>query len=75
MASQSEREVREHRRSAIRPAFGRSTLDIECPFCSTVTTAYLWSLAGGGKKCGCGALHTSRGVTLAPQGRWARLGS
>lgn len=38
--------------------FGRSSLDIKCPFCSAVTTAYKWSLAGSGKKCSCGAKHT-----------------
>lgn len=31
---------------------------IRCPFCDTVTEAYLWSLAGSGKKCVCGAKHT-----------------
>lgn len=30
---------------------GRSTVDIKCPFCGTVTTAYVWSLHGGGKMC------------------------
>jgi hypothetical protein len=41
-----------------RAEFGRSTMDIKCPFCGEVTTAYKWSLAGSGKKCGCGAKHT-----------------
>jgi len=41
-----------------RAEFGRSTMDIECPFCGAVTTAYKWSLAGSGKKCGGGAKHT-----------------
>jgi len=31
---------------------------ITCPFCETDVIAYVWSLAGGGKKCPtCGALH------------------
>ncbi|AUR90904.1 hypothetical protein NVP1151O_63 [Vibrio phage 1.151.O._10N.222.46.B1] len=30
---------------------GNSTVDIQCPFCDHVTTAYIWSLAGSGKKC------------------------
>lgn len=30
---------------------GRSTVDITCPFCSTTTTAYVWSIRGGGKMC------------------------
>lgn len=33
------------------PAHGGSTIGIECPFCGKETTAYLWSLAGSGKKC------------------------
>jgi len=38
---------------------GNSSIDIECPFCKTKTTAYIWSLAGSGKKCiGCGSKHT-----------------
>lgn len=45
-----------------RSEFGTSSIDIECPFCQTNTTAYMWSLAGSGKKCpGCGAIHHWRG--------------
>ena len=41
---------------------GRSTIDIKCPFCGTITTAYLRSMAGCGKKCdGCTARHEYRG--------------
>lgn len=39
---------------------GRSTVDIECPFCGKVTQAYIWSLAGSGKRCSgqdCDAVH------------------
>lgn len=43
-------------------AAGRSTIDIECPFCGEEATAFLWSLAGGGKKCVCGALMTNDGI-------------
>lgn len=33
---------------------GSSTVDIECPFCKTITTAYIWSISGSGKYCdGC----------------------
>jgi hypothetical protein len=45
---------------------GRSSVDIKCPFCDSTTTAFLWSLAGGGKRCGgrnCGAMHGSLGIT------------
>ena len=31
---------------------------IQCAFCEGWTIAYLWSLAGSGKKCSCGALLT-----------------
>lgn len=47
-----------------RPVHGNVTLMIICPFCGTHVRAYEWSLAGGGKKCLCGALHTGHGITL-----------
>ena len=37
-----------------RSEFGRSSIVIECPFCGAWVTAYLWSLAGSGKRCVCG---------------------
>lgn len=36
-------------RKVSRPS--RSSVDIKCPFCGTVTTAYIWSLYGSGKRC------------------------
>lgn len=39
-------------------AVGRSTGSIVCPFCATLVEVYLWSLAGSGKRCECGALLT-----------------
>ncbi len=30
-----------------------------CPFCQGETKAFWWSLAGGGKKCYCGAKYNS----------------
>lgn len=30
---------------------GGSTVDLLCPFCEKITTAFVWSLAGSGKKC------------------------
>lgn len=42
---------------------GRSRCKIKCPFCSDIITVYLWSLAGSGKKCSCGAIHTG-GYTI-----------
>lgn len=41
---------------------GRSTVVIVCPWCTAHVTAYLWSLAGGGKRCDCGALFGSTGT-------------
>lgn len=41
---------------------GRSYTNVTCPFCDWETRAYLWSLAGSGKKCAnpnCGAVHAS----------------
>lgn len=37
---------------------GRSQIKVkvDCPFCDATTEAFLWSLAGGGKKCSCGAI-------------------
>lgn len=40
---------------------GRSSVDIRCPFCSTVVMAFIWSLCGGGKRCDCGAMFGSIG--------------
>lgn len=40
-----------------RPA-GRSAVLIRCPWCGTDTEARVWSLAGRGKRCECGALFT-----------------
>lgn len=40
---------------AVRIENGRSQQDIRCPFCGCLITAYLWSLAGTGKLCECGA--------------------
>jgi hypothetical protein len=48
---------------------GRTSVVIQCPFCGVTVVAYVWSLAGSGKRCpGCGALHTSGGQTLRRQG-------
>ena len=57
------KESRQHRSFNHRSKFGRSTVDIECPFCQEIVTAYIWSLAGSGKKCVCGAIHVT-GSTL-----------
>lgn len=37
---------------------GRTSIDIRCPFCKTVVEAFVMSLAGCGKRCECGVIHT-----------------
>jgi len=56
-------EVRNHSTSPGRSEMGRSFIWIKCPFCEVSVVAYLWSLAGCGKKCVCGALHSNFGTT------------
>jgi len=34
---------------------GRSTKIVVCPFCKEEIEVYIWSFAGCGKKCDCGA--------------------
>ena len=41
---------------------GRTTADVECPFCGVVTQVRVWSLAGSGKRCDCGALLHGDGI-------------
>lgn len=42
--------------------FGTTYIYIRCPHCNGKTRAYVWSLAGSGKKCNdCGAMFTSFG--------------
>ncbi len=57
-------DTREHTRSGTSSLVGKSFCRITCPFCHTAVTAYIWSLAGGGKRCpGCGAMHGNYGTT------------
>lgn len=35
---------------------GRSTMIVKCPFCKEEFEVYIWSFAGSGKRCSCGAL-------------------
>ena len=56
----------EHRPGFSRPN-GKSSVFISCPFCGWEVEAYLWSLAGVGKRCpGCGAMHYYSGKTCRP---------
>lgn len=45
---------------------GRSIAYVTCPFCGVETMCYIWSLAGSGKKCPCGAKHSGQGYTTRP---------
>lgn len=38
---------------------GRSTMMVKCPFCEEELEVYIWSFAGSGKRCSCGALLTN----------------
>jgi len=40
--------------------FGRAKGVLQCPFCNSMVEFYIWSISGGGKKCYCGVLHTTR---------------
>jgi len=57
-------EERRYRVLAEHSEMGRSTVDLRCPFCEARVTAYKWSLAGGGKRCTCGAKFTSLGTSV-----------
>ena len=50
-------ETRSHLKWKGKSEQGRSTCFIECPFCYADVEAYIWSLAGGGKRCDCGVMH------------------
>ena len=49
------------------PAMGRSSVTITCPVCGTDVVAFVWSLAGSGKRCpGCQCVHSHYGGTWRP---------
>lgn len=51
-------ESRLHDRTIASRQNGRTLASILCPFCGCTTEAYVWSLAGSGKRCrGCRAKH------------------
>lgn len=54
---------KENIHSARYAVFGKSYIYITCGWCGAETKAYVWSLAGGGKKCDeCPAVHNSIGL-------------
>jgi len=65
-------EWKAHRQHNYRGAMGKSTVDIDCPYCGETITAYVWSLSGTGKKCPCGALHNGH-KTLSPKTKEAGI--
>ena len=42
--------------TVLRREVGRIRVRLTCPFCGDDVETYLWSLAGNGKRCPCGAL-------------------
>lgn len=66
----STREFRQHSGLLeLSRGMGRIVVRIICPFCGERVTAYLWSLAGSGKKCPCGALLGQIGAHAPEIGR------
>ena len=45
---------------------GRTAVWLTCPWCQTRVDAFLWSLAGSGKRCQCGALCGQIGAWKKP---------
>lgn len=54
-------EARQFTLTSLRHSVGRSPLTFLCPFCSNTVHGYLWSMSGGGKRCGCGAICYASG--------------
>lgn len=54
MADQHDRSpqaVKRYLSGPVIPKSGGSYFNLTCPFCGTHNRAYIWSIAGGGKKC------------------------
>ena len=68
-------ETREFKATKKTPEVGHTYFLIKCPFCDSLIKAFVWSLAGTGKSCDCGALfdrytHTEEKKTqLITRGR------
>lgn len=54
-------------RTGIKPPSSNYSI-CRCPFCQGEVRAYWWSLAGGGKKCYCGAKLNSALMYSPPKG-------
>lgn len=79
---QNQQEVKEHivRNMGVmtnyRNDFGRAHGTIACPFCHHKQTAYVWSMAGGGKRCEhCNIMMTCAHavVTKIEYNKWVEL--
>lgn len=55
-----------HEIIARRTEMGRTRVTLVCPVCGAHVTAFVWSLADSGKRCGCGAKHLAGGRTVPP---------
>ena len=57
---------------------GKSSIDIECPFCGEITEAFIWSMSGSGKRCHgykCDAIFFSSGnAELRPKPKRPKYG-
>ena len=60
-------EMRPYTTGCYRGEHGHSTLEVFCPFCGTEWDVYVWSFAGSGKRCLCGAMMSLRG------GAWRKV--
>lgn len=49
--------VRQNSAVKISSEFGRAAIRITCPFCGARIDGYIWSVAGGGKRCYCDVIH------------------
>lgn len=58
----SDQETRPAKTLSVSRAHARTTALIQCPFCLRSVRAYVWSLAGSGKRCECGALLHGDGI-------------
>lgn len=67
-------ETRKHEQFNRTSVLHVSTVDIRCPFCGKVTTCYLRSLAGAGRKCVCAAKHLLNGTSIKPVEMKDKLG-
>lgn len=70
--NRSDNATRDYGVVAERHEHGKSRIQIRCPFCGTLSWAFLWSLYGGGKRCEnnhCGAKFAKGGYAMPVVGR------